>query len=253
MKARLWMAAAGVLLAACEKEPSKLDQIVEAAAAPPPPPPSASTPPSPAAPMAPAISVDDGACTINGEEVLFMAADSRARILALLSGKPLVEGEMVALDATREAKTPRVEAVVFALRKAKAKGARIHTTMRDSSLGELPLTFVHGSPADCTPVAMVARDGSIEVWSSGGGTAQKFARGFAGPDLTLGTQGLRKVSAGCSSSVWLLGADDTVPWGLTFDLAMRARADSEGGAPLRAPEASLLTQAPVAGRRVAAE
>jgi len=253
MKARLWMAAVAAFLPACDKEPSKLDQIVEAAAAPPPPPPSVSVPLPPAAPMAPAISVDDATCTINGEEVLFMAADARARILALLNGKPLVEGQVVAVDAAREAKTPRIEAVVFALKKAKAKGARIHTSMRDASMGELLVTFTHGAPADCTPVAMVARDGSIEVWSAAGGTAQKFARGFAGPDLTLGTQGLRKASAGCPSSVWLLGADDSVPWSLTFDLAMRARVDAEAGAPLRAPDVSLLTQTPVAGRRVEVE
>ncbi len=253
MKARLWMAIAGAVFAACDKEPSKLDQIVEAAAAPPPPPPLVSAPLAPPTPMAPAITVDETACTINGEEVLFMAPDAKARILALLSGKPLVQGEVVAFDAAREAKTPRIEAVADALSKAKAKGARVRTPMRDTSIGELLLTFAHGSPAGCAPVAMVARDGSIEVWSSGGGTAQKFVRGFAGPDLTLGTEGLRKASAACSSPVWLLGADDSIPWGLTFDLAMRARLDTEGGAALRAPQVSLLTQAPVAGRRVAVE
>jgi hypothetical protein len=200
--------------------------------------------------MAPAISIDDGACTINGEEVLFMAPDARDRIVALLSGKPLVEHQIVAFDAKRETKTPRVESMVAALKKAKATGARIRTAMRDSSTGELVVTFAHGPLSDCAPVAIVARDGSIEVWNSGGGTAQKFARGFAGPDLTLGTQGLRKASAACSSPVWLLGADDNIPWGLTFDLAMRARADVEGGTAVRASEVSLLTRAPVAGRKV---
>jgi hypothetical protein len=241
-------AAPAALLLACDKEPSRLDKIVESAGAPPPPP--ISTPLAPATPTAPAISVDDTACTINGEEVLFIAPDARARILALLRGKPLVEGEVVTFDAPRETKTPRIESIVFALKKAKAKGARIRTSMRDTSMGELPVTFAHGTPAECAPVAMVARDGSIEVWGAAGGTAQKFARGFAGPDLTLGTEGLRRASAACSSSVWLLGADDNIPWGLTFDLAMRAQAGAEGGTPLRAPDVSLLTRAPVAGRKV---
>jgi hypothetical protein len=252
MKARLWVAAAA-FLAACDKEPSKLDAIVEAATTPLPPAPSISTPLPPAAPTAPAISIDDAACTINGEEVLFMAPDARARILALLRGKSLVEGHVVTFDATRETKTPRVESMVFALEKAKAKGARIHTSMRDTSTGELLVTFVLGAPSECAPVAMVARDGSIEVWKSAGGTAQKFAHGFAGPDLTLGTEGLRKASAACSSSVWLLGADDNIPWGLTFDLAMRARTDAEGGIPMRAADVSLLTYAPVPGRKVRVE
>jgi hypothetical protein len=247
------MAAVAALMVACDKEPSKLDLIVEAASAPPLPPPPVVDPSPPAAPMAPAISIDDSACTINGEEVLFMAPDARARIVALLGGKPLVEGQVVAFDATRETKTPRVESMVAALKKAKATGARIHTSMRDTSMGELLVTFARSPLSDCAPVAMVARDGSIEVWNAGGGTAQKFARGFAGPDLTLGTQGLRKASAACSSSVWLLGADDNIPWGLTFDLAMRARTDAEGGAPVRASDVTLLTQAPVAGRRVGVE
>ncbi len=252
MKAGLWMAVAAVLAAACDKEPTKLDEIIEAGPTPPPPPPVA-PPLPPAAPMAPAITVDDSACTINGEEVLFIAPDARARIVALLTGKPLVEGQVVTFDATRETKTPRVEAVVSALKKAKAKGARIHTSMRDASMGELAVTFAHGAVSECAPVAMVARDGSIEIWSAAGGTAQKFARGFAGPDLTLGTQGLRKVSSACPSSVWLLGADDNIPWGLAFDLATRARGDADGGVPLRATEVVLLTQAPVAGRKVDVE
>jgi hypothetical protein len=253
MKTRLWMPAVAALLVGCDKEPSKLDQIVEAAAAPPPQPPPLAPPLPPAAPAAPAISVDDTACTINGEEVLFMAPDAPARILALVSSKPLVEGQVVTFDATREAKTPRVEAVVAVIKKAKAKGARIHTSMRDGSMGELLLTFVHGAVSECAPVAKVARDGSIEVWSAWGGTAQKFTHGFAGPDLTLGTQGLRKVSAACSSSVWLLGADDNIAWGLTFDLAMRARTDTEGGVAMRASDVVLLTRAPVAGRKVEVE
>jgi hypothetical protein len=258
MKARLgWTQRAVALLvvfgaasgAACDKEPTKLDRIAEAAAAPPLP--VSSTPRPPAAPMPPAISVDDAACTINGEEVLFMTSDAKDRITAILTGKPLVEGKMVTFEAAREAKTPRVAAVVSALRKAKAKGAIIHTSMRDRSQGELTVPFAHGAAADCTPVAMISKDGSIAVWGAAGGTAQKFVKGFAGPDLTLGTEGLRRASQSCaSSSVWVLGADDNITWGLTFDLAMRAKGDGEGGTPLHASEAVLATEPPVPGRKV---
>jgi hypothetical protein len=249
MRARSWTAVAATLaLAACDKEPTKLDRIAEAAAAPPTP--TASAPRPPPIPIAPAITVDDGACGVNGEEVLFAAADAKDRIAALLSGKPLVEGKVVAFDAAREAKTPRVAAVVSALRKAKAAGASIHTAMRDKNMGELVLHFTHAAASECTPVAMIARDGAIAVWGAAGGTAQKFTRGFAGPDLTLGSDGLRKLSAACGSTVWALGADDNIPWGLTFDLAMRARGEADAGGGIKATETVLLAEPPVAGRKV---
>jgi hypothetical protein len=240
-------------LQACNSEPTKLDQMAEAAASPPPPAssvPRESVPSAPPAPMPPAIVVDDGACTIDGEEVLFLNPDARDRIAATLAGKPLVAGQVVALDARREAKTPRVAAVVSALRKAKATGASIHTLMRDNSTGELLVRFTHGPASDCAPVAMITRDGSIAVWGASGGVAQKFARGFAGPDLTLATEGLRRASAACGSSVWVLAADDNIAWGLTFDLAMRARGAQDGGSPLRATETALASEAPVPGRKV---
>lgn len=250
MKARLWSVGLATLaLAACDREPTKLDRIAEAAAAPPTP--TASAPRPPPIPMAPSITVDDGACSINGEEVLFASPDAKDRIAALLSGKPLVEGKVVAFDAAREAKTPRVAAVVYALRKAKAKGATVHTAMRDKTMGELALNFSHGPLSECAPAAMITRDGSVAVWSVAGGTAQRFARGFAGPDLTLGTEGLRKASLACGSTVWALGADDNITWGLTFDLAMRAKGDADAGtAGIKATDAVLLNEAPVAGRKV---
>jgi hypothetical protein len=241
----------GCVLSGCNSEPTKLDQMAEAAATPP----ASSVPkeptPRPApTPVAPAITVDDAACSINGEEVLFMNADARDRIAAMLADKPLVQGNVVAFDAARDAKTPRVAAVVSALRKAKAMGAAIHTPMRDNSKGELLVRFAHGAVSECTPVAMITRDGSIAVWSAAGSTAQKFARGFAGPDLTLATEGLRRASAACGSAVWVLGADDNIGWGLTFDLAMRARGDGDSGSGLRATETVLAREAPVAGRKV---
>jgi hypothetical protein len=240
--------AAAVGAAGCDNAPTKLDRIAEAAATPPVP--SNTAPRPPPMPIPPAITVDDSACTINGEEVLFMAADARERIAAILTGKPLVEGKVITFDAAREAKTPRIAAVVYALRKAKAKGATIHTAMRDRSIGELALPFSHAATAECTPVAMISRDGSIAVWGASGGVAQKFVKGFAGPDLTLGTEGLKRASQSCASSaVWVLGADDNITWGLTFDLAMRAR-DGDAGAPLHATETVLASEPPVPGRKV---
>jgi hypothetical protein len=238
-----------VLTAGCDKEPSKLDAIVEASSLPtaaPPQPPKSSTP------TAPSIAVDDSSCTINGEPVLFSAADAQGRIAAVLTGKPLVEGQVVTFDAARDVKTPKVAAVVAALRKVKAKGAVVHTPMRDKNMGELTLLLQHSPLADCSAVGMVNKDGSIAVWPVGGGVAQKFVRGFAGPDLTLGPEALQKLAGGCDSATWLLAADENIPWGLTFDLALATRG-AEGGAAMRPNQVLLVTEAPVAGRKVAQE
>jgi hypothetical protein len=247
---RMGCAISGSAVSGCDHEPTKLDQMAEAAAAPPAPvaaPEEAGPPP---AQVPPAILVTDNACSINGEEVQFINPDARDRIAAMVADKPLVQGTIVPFEAAREAKTPRIAAVVSALRKAKAAGVSIHTRKRDNATGELLLRFSHAAASDCTPVAMIMRDGSIAVWSAGGGTAQKYARGFAGPDLTLATEGLRKFSAACASAVWVLGADDNITWGLTFDLAMRSERDGDGGSGIRAADTLLANEAPVPGRKV---
>ena len=182
-----------------------------------------------------------------------MSPDARGRIAAILAGRPLVAGNEVVVEVKRDAKTPKVGHVLFALKKAKAATAVIHTLARDNSLAALTVTLSHGDLAPCTPVGMVNRDGTIAAWAIGGGTAQKFARGFAGPDLTLGSQALRKLSAACDSPIWFVAADDSITWGLTFDLAQAARGSGDGGLALHASQVAVLTSAPVPGRKVADE
>lgn len=238
--------------AACDKEPSKLDAILEASTAP------AvtamgtttATAQAPSPPQAPQIVIDDGACAINGEEILFASPDAAGRIAAALAGKPLVEGQILSFEAAREAKTPKIAIAVSAFRRVKAKGAVVHTRMRDTSIGELPLLLQHGPLADCSATGMVARDGAVSVWPLGGGTAQRFVRGLAGPDLTLGSAAVRRLSVACDSPTWLLAAADNIPWGLTFDLALAVRGGSDAGSGVRASQTLLVSPAPVAGRKV---
>lgn len=239
---------------ACDKSPSKLDELVEASTNLPSPRASGAptTSATPAPPSAPSIAVDDGACSINGEEVLFAGPDPKGRIASILATNPLIVGQLVTFDAARETKTPKVGIVVLALKQSKAKGALVHTPMRDKNIGELPLLLQHGPIGDCSAVGMVNKDGSIAVWPAGGGVAQKFVRGFAGPDLTLGPEALHKVANACDSATWLVAADDNVPWGLTFDLALATRGSPEAGVLLRASQTLLVAEAPVPGRKVVA-
>jgi hypothetical protein len=206
-------------------------------------------PKPPAPPAAPVITVDEASCTVDGEVVQMGAADASGRIAAVLAGKPFVEGEVVSFDASRDTRTPKVAAVLQALKKMKAKAAVVHTKQRDSSMGQLQLSLEHPAIGDCSATAMLNKDGSIAVWPAGGGGAKRFTRGFAGPDLTLGSQAVQKVASSCDSAVWLLAADDSLPWALPFDLALATVGSGEGGA-IRASHTVLLGAPPVAGRKV---
>ena len=251
MRSWEWAVAAGLMAAAmtvgCDKEAAKGE-----ASSPPPASaaPKAETPPPPEAPRPPAITIDDHACTVDGTAFSEGVADWSDQAAAMLAKRPLVAGEAVVVNAMRDAKTPQVGRLVAALATAKAKSVTVRSPMRDQSTGELHVTFQRAGMAECSAVAMIEHDGAVSVWSKGGAGAQRFARGMAGPDLTLSTEALRKRAASCDSPVWFVGAADTVTWGLVFDLAMRAKGGAEAGATLRPTEAVLLTRTPVPGRRL---
>jgi hypothetical protein len=237
---------------ACDNnEPSKLSQLVEASQTPPAPPPDPVAQKPPAPPAAPTIALDDSSCTINGEVVLFNTADAAGRIAGVLTGKPLIEGEVVAVDTSRDTKVPKVAAVLGALKNARAKGMLVRTPRRDSTMGQLQLSIDHPAVGDCSAVGMVNRDGSIAAWPVAGGVAKRFARGLAGPDITLGSEGVQKLGAGCDSSVWFLAADDSLPWALPFDLAL-ATVGQDGGS-IRAAHTVLVTTPAVPGRKLVNE
>jgi hypothetical protein len=236
----------------CDKEATKAGADASPAAAPSAAP-KAETPPPPEPPRAPAITVDDHTCTVDGTVFSESLADWSEQAAALLAKKPLVAGEAVVINAMRDAKAPRVERLVAALAIAKAKSVIIRSPTRDQSTGELHLTFAHAGVPDCSAVAFIEHDGAVAVWNKGGSGAQRFARGMAGPDLTSSTDALRKHAASCDSPLWYLGGADTVTWGLMFDLAMRAKGGAEAGSTLRPTEAVLLTHAPVPGRRLPEE
>jgi hypothetical protein len=235
---------------ACDKEPAK-DHAAEAGAATTASAPVASHAPTPEPPRAPQIIVDAAATAIGPDRVMANDTDSVAKMAALLTGKPKVEGEVVDVTVMRKAKPSHVAALVKALTKAKAKGASVHTETRDKGTGTLALTFPKAAPPPCSVVAYIGKDGGINVWPVSGATAKKFNRGFAGPDMTLGPEGVRKAASTCDSPMWLVSADDTLDWGLLYDLATIAK--GEGADTLRPTQTVLLTEAPVPGRKVTIE
>ncbi len=230
----------------CDKEPAKIDPSASAAQAP-----SAPVAPASAAvvlPKPPVIRVDDKVCSVNGEQVDLTLPDGKGRIGAILIGAPLVAGEIVEFDAPRDAHTPKVAALVAALKKAKAKGVVARTPRRDGTMGTLPLALEHAPLSPCTVSASIGKDGSISVWPSGGGASQRFTHGFAGPDLTLGGDAIRKGAAACDSQLFVVGGEDNITWGLTFDLAMAIKTTPLPNG--RASQTILHADPPSPGRKV---
>jgi hypothetical protein len=144
------------------------------------------------------------------------------RVGVFLRGSPGIEGRTVDVVAMRAAVPSDVAAVVEALRQAKAAGAGVKTEARDATTQRLPVTFVTSLP-DCATALWIGKDASLHLWPAGGGTAKRVPRGLAGPDLTLGMEAMEKLAADCEAPAFAVGADDTMTWGLVFDVAQAAQ------------------------------
>lgn len=204
---------------------------------------------APPAPKPPIVSVDDNGASVAGERMDWVG-DMKGKLTVALTGNPKVAGEVLTLEASRDAKVPRVTAVVAAMKAAKAKGATVKTANRDlATLGVLDLSFDHPAPAACSVIGMIGKDNAITVWAMGGGSATRHAHGMAGPDLTLGSENMRKLAASCDSPIYFVSGDDTIKWGLVFDLAIAARGGEAGA--MRAVQVGLVTsETPVVGHKV---
>lgn len=205
----------------------------------------ASAPPEP--PRAPDIVVDAANVAVGSDRVATGEPGLADKVGVFLGGRPMIAGNVVSFVAMRNAKPSHVFAVVTALRKAKATGAVVKSEARDGTTQKMPLSFTT-SVGDCTTVAWIAKDAAIDVWPAGGGTAKRVIKGLAGPDMTLGTEAMRKQWTGCGSPELVVGAEDVMSWGLVFDLA-EAALQASG---TRVSTAVLVTNA-VPGRKLALE
>ena len=233
-------------LVACDKDPVKTDPapVTPTASA------ATATTAPPAAPTKPQLAVDDSAIFVAGERLELAAPDLKGRIVAALSGKP-VEGETLVLNAARDTKMPKVTALFAALIARKVKGVEVHTPLRDRSPAEI-VFVTNAKPSDCSAVGYIAKDSAITVWPVAGATAERFTHGMAGPDMTRGSEGMRKRVLSCESSVFFVSADENVTWGLTFDLARAVLHPEDAGLP-KPRSAALLVKTPVSGRKVDVE
>jgi hypothetical protein len=243
-------AVAAALAAGCDKDEPKPSASSAASAA--------TTAPAATAPAAtpvatatgkPQLAVDDTAAFVAGERVE-LSSDPKGRIAGALAGKA-VEGETLVLNAARDAKLPKVAAVFAALLSRKAKAVEVHTPLRDRSSADI-VFVLDAKPEGCSTVGYIAKDSAIATWPASGATAERFTHGMAGPDLTRGSEGIRKRVLACDAPAWFAAADDNVTWGLVFDLVIAVMHPDDAGLP-KARSVALLIKTPVPGRKVDAE
>ncbi len=227
--------------AACDEKTSAVaEAAVEAAA----PSVTASTPPPP--PKPPVVTLDDTAIVVTGDRMELGSPDAKGRIAAMLGNKPMVAGQTLEVDALRDTTMAHLAIAFDALHDAHVKGATVKTAQRDRTMGSVDVVFDHGAVSPCSAVGMVAKDNAINVWPYSGATAQRFSHGFAGPDITLGSDALRKAANGCDGALYFVAGDDTIKWGVVFDLALAAKT----GGTLKPTTVVVLTKAPVPGRKI---
>lgn len=236
---------AGILLLSCDEKAAKQDAPDGAAATPA----TVSAPPPspPAQPAKPVVTIDESSAQIGPDRVDFAGPDLKGRLGLATSGKPIA-GDDVTVVAARNAKVPNVAAVFSALGAAKAKTITLKTQRRDNTTAELPFELAP-KRFDCAAVGFVAKDVAINAWTVGGTVAARFTKGMAGPDITRGSEGVRKLVAACDSPWFAVAGDENVTWGLLVDLALAVRNPDDAGAPSKARDVVLLSKA-TPGRKV---
>jgi hypothetical protein len=195
------------------------------------------------------LSVDELGPFLQSHRVDMSSKDAEARLKDIVGGLP-VKQKVVPVSVSRNAKTQDVGALVRALGQAAALEVDVKTPDRSGAqtvLKLVPQQVVSASTPDCSVVAMVKKDNTSAVWSLKGGTAAKFAKGLAGPDMSMTFDGMKTRMGPCSSTSWFLAGEENVIWGLVFDLGMTV----EKADPVpKATNAVFLDEAPVAGRPV---
>ncbi len=197
----------------------------------------------------PALSVDNMGPYISGERVNLKDNGGAEKLKKLVGDLP-IKGKQVDLVVLKKAKVPDVMAVVRELGAAGAPTVKIKADGRDDLPKELvvvPQSKLGEKPAGCSIAAMVDKDFSTAVWAIQGGAGKKHSKGFAGPDLTLTGESIKKDLKHCDSSVAFFSADESLEWELAHNI---------GGTLLKTDEDKkikslvLLDEVPVPGRAV---
>ncbi len=240
---------AGLVGTACDKPAGPAPQASASAGASSP----AADAARPAEPKAPTIRITARGASVDLTPYTGSPLDWRVPAAALLAKKPHVAGENVVVNVLRDARMPKIEAIAWALREAKAKGVILRSHLASGAGREVLMTF-HGKdiPA-CSAKVTIEKDLTITVTSAAGGKTVHIPRYSKGADLPRARDLLRQRSAACDSPVWTFSAAETVPWALPFDF-VTGLGETDGGGPLRATDMDVAEFVPPdAGKAVPVE
>jgi biopolymer transport protein ExbD len=240
---RTGIAVLAVLLFACENKASEPQAPAVSAE----PTVAAKPPPDPLA----GLSVDDLGLLLKNERIDMTAKDAPARLKAAVAKLP-VKHNTVPITAARSAVAQSVASLVDALGEAGASRVDVKTVTRTGEKTDVLKIFPEQVRStelpDCAVVGMIRKDNSIAIWHMRGGTALKYTKGLAGPDISAALVGLTDQTKRCQTSSWALTGESEVLWGFVFDLG---DAVATAVPPLHVTDAVLLNEPPVAGRPVA--
>ncbi len=177
-------------------------------------------------PSAPKMRIATDGVFVDGNLYVTSESDFGSRVSATLATAKLGEFDLT-VDVDRKVKPSVVHQVIGILKAGKPKSLSLATYDRAGTKISLPIDLGGKEAPVCTPVALIGKDGSVSVWTAAGTTTtKKFARGLAGPDMTQGSEALRKAEASCGASRLVLGIDEVFTWGLAADLVSSAHADA---------------------------
>jgi hypothetical protein len=232
-------------VAGCDEKPAATNRSAEPVTATAPAPAPPKPPPDPLA----GLVVDELGLYLQTHRVDLGAKDGESKLRSIVAELP-VKQKAVPIEAARNAKTQHVGALARALGEAGAIEIDVKTPDRTGAVAKLrllPEEVAGDKLPDCAVVGMIKKDSTSAVWRVKGGTAAKFLKGLAGPDMSMTYDGLKDQMGSCPSVHWLLAGEENVIWGLVFDLGqVVAKADP----PPKATQTVFLYEAPVAGRAV---
>lgn len=200
----------------------------------------------------PPVTVDDQGPYIAGERVNLKENGGAEKLKRIVGDLPQ-KAKQVELVVLKKGKVPDVMAVVRELGAAGTPSVKIKADGRDDLPKELivvPQSKLTDKAAPCSIVTMVDKDLSTDVWALQGGNGQKHSKGFAGPDLTLTGESIKKALEKCDSSVAFFSADDSLEWELAHNIGgTLMKADTKQ----KVKTLVLLDTVPVPGRPVKVE
>lgn len=235
----------GACVAACddEQKPTKpeADKPVVTASA---------TTAAPAPKRMPEVTLHTKAVQMGMDELMLTAPSFDVTLSNLLKKHPVAEPDVVVFNVDRKVKTPLATKVFYALIDAGAKSIEVRTKPRGSFPDKLVITSqtaIGGDIPPCSFVGLIMENLGATFWRVRGGTAKRYTKGMAGPDLSAMHEVMFKEGPSCNSKLFFFSGDEEVDWGHTYDIATSVKAHDP---PYEIDKYVLLREEPVPGKPI---